>query len=163
MFSALKILSEYINDPDEQLISYNKKNSIAVFSGPITSMNYGYNTGLNFAGDEVLMHVDITDNLNIAALELVCFEADNIICSMTDNSYLDNDVNQLSESAIHNYSYSDYGKLGLAADGNSQLILRIQIRKSGTLSFSVNYSRLCLRRASCRNNPYSANKRLGES
>lgn len=128
---------EYVNDPDDQLVSYSKENGIALFSGPIVSLSYGYDTGLTFAGDKVLMPVDITDDVSIAALERSGFEDDTIIRSMTADSYCDRYGSRLTEAAVQNYSYAGYGKLGLAADGNSRLILRVQTRKPGTVSFSA--------------------------
>lgn len=86
------------------------------------------------------MHVTITNPMSIVVLERSGSETYGIICGMTDdNSYLNQYGSQLTESDIYYYSsYSNNGKSGLAADGNSRLIIRVQTDKPGTVSFSFN-------------------------
>ena len=141
-------MNNYVSHPENvenlksssQLISYSKETGIAVFRDFITYIGYDYNTGIyNEEGEpRVLMHVSIkgilcAGDLGISALERKGFEDDTIIRDMTDNSYLNSNGNPLTESDISRYSYGDYGKLGLAADGN---IIRVRTRKPGTASFS---------------------------
>ena len=126
---------EYIEYAD---INYNKGTGIATVGCPIASINYGYNTGLVISGKSIIMPVKVTNALSITPFERYGSETYGIICDMTDNSYLDQNGNALTESEIHDYNYSDYGKLGLAADGNSRLILRVETDKPGIASFSLN-------------------------
>ncbi|MBQ4431945.1 MAG: hypothetical protein II877_10615, partial [Synergistaceae bacterium] len=116
-----------------QPISYSKETGIITFSEPITELHYNY---ITHSPNNDLMPVTITNPLSIATLERSSSSTYGIICDMTDNSYLDSNGNPLDESVIRYYNYSDYGKLGLAADGNSRLILRVQTDKPGTVSFS---------------------------
>ena len=117
-----------------QPVSYNKETGIITFSEPVTTLRYNY---ITHSPNNDLMDVTITKPMSIVALERSGSNTDDLIIhDMTDNSYLDRNGNQLTESAIQNYSYGDYGKLGLAADGNSRLILRVQTSQPGTVSFS---------------------------
>ncbi len=125
---------EYIEYAD---VDYNKGTGIATVSYPVASINYGYNTGLVISGKNIIMPVKVTNALSIVALERSGFGTGGLIIGdMTDNSYLDGNGNTLTESQMRDYRYSDYGKLGLAADGNSRLILRAETDKPGTASFS---------------------------
>lgn len=76
-------------------------------------------------------------NMKIEALERAGFGTDNIICDMTDDYYLNNAGIALDETMIARRAYSDYGKIGLTADGNSRLILRVQTDKPGYAYFRV--------------------------
>ncbi|MBQ3456105.1 MAG: hypothetical protein IJG36_06685, partial [Synergistaceae bacterium] len=116
-------------------LSYDKETGIITFSEPIRELCYGYMT---HSPNNDLMYVTITNPLSIAVLERFGSNTYGIICDMTENSYLDSVGNPLDESAIHYYSYSGYSKLGLAADGNSRLIIRVKTNKPGTVSFSFN-------------------------
>ena len=63
--------------------------------------------------------------------------AGRIIYSVSDNAYLAKSGQPITEEAISGLSSADYGKTGLAADGNSRLILRYKSDVPGTVAFSV--------------------------
>ena len=86
------------------------------------------------------MEVKITNtHLSIAALEREDSSWPNfLIGAMTDRSYLNPSGFQLTETDIFTLSYSYSVKSGLAADGNSRIILRVQTDKPGKASFSIN-------------------------
>ena len=117
--------SIYGNESWIKPLSYDKEMGIITFSEPIRAiieLRYNY---ITHSPNNDLMGVTITRPLSIAALERSSSSTYGIICDMTENSYLDSAGNPLDESAIHYYSYSGYSKLGLAADGNSRLIIRV--------------------------------------
>ena len=140
-------MKDYVADPENvifdynsALLSYNKETGIAVFCEPITALHYEYKTHRqDDYGNDYLMYVKITSPLSIAVLERSSFYTyDLLIADMNDNSYFDSMGNTLTESTIYEKSYRDCGKLGLAADGNSRLILRAQTSKPGKVSCSFN-------------------------
>ncbi len=63
--------------------------------------------------------------------------AGRIIYAVSDNAYLAKSGQPITEEAISGLSSADYGKTGLAADGNSRLILRYKSDVPGTVAFSV--------------------------
>ncbi|MBQ9390443.1 MAG: putative Ig domain-containing protein, partial [Synergistaceae bacterium] len=135
-------MRNYVSHPENidadsispQPVSYNKATGIIIFSEPITKLRYNY---ITHSPNNDLMDVTITKI--ISALERSGFNTDGLIISdMTENSYININGNALTESDISGLNYSDYGKLGLAADGNSRLILRVQTDKPGTVSFNLN-------------------------
>ncbi len=130
--------SIYENESWIKPLSYDKEMGIITFNKPITELRYGYMTHVQNVHLTDVMDVTITNPLSIFALERKGSETYGIICGMNDNSYLDQYGNALTESGISGYTYSDYGKLGLAADGNSRLIIRVQTDKPGKVSFSFN-------------------------
>ena len=125
----------YIDNP--QLLSYNKGTGIAVFNGSIESLKYGYNTHLTRSDGDIFMPVRLTNAISVNAIEREGSNIYGIIHDITENGYL-HYSDQLTESYISDLSYSDYGKIGLTADGNSRLILRVKTDKPGTVSFSFN-------------------------
>ncbi len=141
-------MKDYVSHPDNieadsispKPISYNKETGIITFSEPMIELCYNY---ITHSPNNELMYVTITNPLSIVALERYSTKhygtsSTPIICNMTDDGYLNYSGNPITESDIYNYSYSDYGKLGLAADGNSRLIIRVQTDKPGKISFSFN-------------------------
>ena len=116
-------------------LSFNKENGIIIFNEPITKLHYNY---ITHSPNNDLMDVTITVLMSISIIEQSDYELSGlIICDMNDSNYLDNNGNPLDESAISGYNYEKYGKLGLAADGNSRLILRVQTQDPGCLTFSL--------------------------
>ncbi|MBR0185110.1 MAG: putative Ig domain-containing protein, partial [Synergistaceae bacterium] len=137
-------MKDYVSHPENidadsispQPISYNKTTGIVTFSEPIKELRYNY---ITHSPNNDLMDVTITNPMIISALERSGFNIDGLIISdMTENGYLNSNGNTLTESDISDLSYSDYGKLGFVADGNSRLIIRVQTDKPGTVSFSFN-------------------------
>ncbi|MBR1603655.1 MAG: hypothetical protein IJ667_09465, partial [Synergistaceae bacterium] len=76
-------------------------------------------------------------NLKFEALGSGIKSSERIICDITDTNYIAADGYSLTEQIIADYDYSTYGKLGLTADGNSRLILRLQSDKPGYVFFSM--------------------------
>lgn len=135
-------MKDYVSHPENidadsispQPVSYSKDTGIITFSEPPTKLRYNY---ITHSPNNDLMDVTITNPLSIAALERSGFGTDGLIIhNMTDDSYLNYSGNPITESDIYGKPYTDYGKLGLAADGNSRLILRVQTDTPGTVSFS---------------------------
>ena len=134
----LKDYVSYLENIDDDSIwpkpvSYNKETGIAIFSWPITSLSYKYDTHSSGYCKNVRMSVRITNKFSVSAIESPGYY---MICNMTDNSYLDSAGKPIDESAV--YWAGNSLKQGIAADGNSRLILCVRTDKPGTVSFSFN-------------------------
>ena len=138
-------MRNYVSHPENidadsispQPVSYNKESGIITFSEPIRELRYNY---ITHSPNNDLMNVTITNPMIISALERSQSGTvtNTIIRNITDDSYIGLNGYPLTESTLYYYEASDYGKSGLAADGNSRLILRVQTDKPGTVSFSFN-------------------------
>ena len=131
-------------DPDTGIAEFNFASVISV-----DNFTYEYDTHLPEA--KAYMYVLVneseqiipeeeksTPKINLEALERGDFEDDNIISGMTPSRYIDYQGQELTESTIALYDPSTYGKNGIAADGNSRLILRVQTDRPGYAAFSIN-------------------------
>ena len=138
-------MKDYVSHPENieadsispQPISYNKETGIITFSESIKELRYNY---ITHSPNNALMNVTITNAMSIAALERSQSGTvtNTIIRNITDDSYIGFNGYPLTESTLYYYEASDYGKSGLAADGNSWLIIGVQTEKPGTASFSSN-------------------------
>lgn len=81
--------------------------------------------------------IPVTPNIKTEVIEGK-LNTDKIICGFDSEHYLNSKGEALTENNIADYSYSEYGKLGFAADGNSRLILRVKSDKPGYAVFSFN-------------------------
>ncbi len=63
--------------------------------------------------------------------------SETIINNFSDNAYIGNNGNILTENEIFKINSSDYSKTGITADGNTRLILRYQSSEEGSVKFSV--------------------------
>lgn len=66
------------------------------------------------------------------------FNNEGLICHVSDNQYLDSKGHELSEENIANIDATIYSKEGFIADGNTRLIVRVQVNRPGSITFSIN-------------------------
>ena len=115
---------------------FNTSTGVIMFADHPVRVSYKYDTCWNGRGN-ILMNVVIEAGLaEVAALERGR-GADNIICDISENAYLNAKGAPLTEDDIASYSPDTHGKSGFTADGNTRLILRAQTRNAGTVTFSV--------------------------
>ena len=118
--------------------SYDPKTGIAVFKNSFIHLQYNYSTP-NSSRPNAFMDVTLTKAFNLVALERSGFtESGLIIRDIKEDCYMRWDDQQVGEGAVLELNYADNGKLGIAADGNSRLIIRLQTDKPGKASFSLN-------------------------
>ena len=125
------------NNYSVNVLAYDAASGSVIFEEYPKTLHYFYNT---HSPNNDLLYVEVKSNLNIAVIERGNFSSYThyLIGGMTASSYLDILGEPLTESRISSFPYSDYGKLGFTADGNSRLIIRVQTDKPGTVSFSLN-------------------------
>lgn len=121
------------NKGSATLLSYDGETGIVIFNEFPTELSYMYRT---HSPNNDLMDVTIKVSMKIDVIERGG-PTENIIYNFNDNNYLGADNSALDERSIFYLSERKYGKKGFVADGNSRLIVRVQTRRPGNVTFEL--------------------------
>ncbi|MBQ9527647.1 MAG: hypothetical protein IJR68_08545 [Fretibacterium sp.] len=130
----------YVGLNELKIISYDPLSGTAKFPSRPTRVSYQYDTGA------ALMKVAIEageSRLDVAALERGRGDSglDNIIEKISASGYYNASLGltteKVTEAFLAKFEAEDYGKKGLAADGNARLIMRVRPPGPGSVAFTI--------------------------